>query len=423
MAARGGIHQHPSQAAGEKLKTAQPLALGAMTGPSKLLQIGQHDSIPKFSTIDASDSRNETPRTWDEVYLLQGALKPSIRSFTRINARTPPFVRDSPWLSYAEQLELLQQHSDRCWRADQRTGDPPQIARLGEWRGGIGMVDEAEFTVTEGATEDFVHEKLRRQKPRNGSLTWNEDTFYEQTYNQSKDILSAADARMTKDRAQSVEETGHQDASKDIVKTINDIDIDFASLDNLIARDPERYLAWLSTVALWFFVRKYYNPSDLLWEDWCRLIAPKIFAIRCDHLQSVAWPLSGPGAIDRTKYGPPGTRPTITLDEAKKCSKKTLEVQNTAEGRVVLANEKAQYFMVNGVAMSRGAAAHYHAIRGEDVWLFEPPDLQKEAFNEPSRQREAEVEASFDCVDMTWRLISILVTLGEGTVSPQYNYT
>ena len=47
-------------------------------------------------------------------------------------------------------------------------------------------------------------------------------------------------------------------------------------------------------------------------------------------------------------------------------------------------------------ATSREAAAHHHGMRGEDVWLFEPTNSFIEVDNDPSRQREAEVEASFD---------------------------
>ncbi len=35
-------------------------------------------------------------------------------------------------------------------------------------------------------------------------------------------------------------------------------------------------------------------------------------------------PPLGPGAINSTRHGPPGDRPFITLEEAKRCSKRAM---------------------------------------------------------------------------------------------------
>ena len=76
-----------------------------------------------------------------------------------------------------------------------------------------------------------------------------------------------------------------------------------------------------------------------------------------------------------------------------------MEFRGTANGMEVVQKEKAEYHMLGGEATSREAAVHYSAIRGEDSWLFEAMDSLEDACNDPSRQREAELEGSFRC----WR--------------------
>lgn len=384
MAARGSIQQNPSQVAGT-FQPAPPVASGIIPGPSAPLQMGQAGTVPWVNVMYASDSRWEKPSTWEKVDLLQEALKPSIRSFTRVTSRSPPSVPGSPWQSYASQLDILQRESDRFWSADRRPGAPPKLAGLAAWRGGVLMVREAGFHITEEMTEEFMHAKLRGYRHRDGSPG---DKFIEQTHNQFQNVLLAADTRRGRFRAQAVERRGQQGVSENTT----------AILDNIVARDPERFLAWLSTMGYLYFTMKDHNPYAFSWEDWCFWKAPRSFEVCCKQASAVKRPLLGPGAIDRAKYGPRGDRPTITLAEAKKGNKKALDFQDTADGIEVSLKEKAQYYIIGGEATSREAAAHYHAIRGEDLWLFEPMNSVKEAYNDLSRQREAEVEPSFRCL-------------------------
>lgn len=386
MAAGGSTQQHPSQVA-VTLQSAPPVTSGVMSGPFAPLQIGQPGSISWLNAMYALDSRQHDPSTWDEVKMLQEALEPSIRSFTRITSRSPSSVPGSPWLSYASQLDILQRASDRFWSADRRPGAPPKLAGLAAWRGGILMFGEAEFSVTEEMTEDFMHAKLRGFKHRDRSSSWHQVKFIEQTHDHFQDILLAADARRGRLRAQVMEGNGQQDDSENIT----------AILDNIVARDPERYLAWLSTMGYFYFTMSDHNPCTFDWEDWCMWKAPRSFEVCCKQASTVRRPPLGPGAIDRTKYGRPGDRPTITLEEAKKGNRRAMEFQDTADGMEVSQKEKAQYCMIGGEATSRETAVHFHAIRGEDVWLFDPVNSFKEASNDPSRQREAEVEVSFLC--------------------------
>lgn len=358
-----------------------------MPGPSAPLQTGQPGSISWVNAMHTLDSRQQMPSSWDEVYLLQEALQPSIRSFTSITARSPPVVPGSPWLPYASQLDILQRESSRVWSADRRPGASPRLAELAAWTGGISAVGKAGFHITEEMTEEFMHAKLREFRHRDGSLGWHQAKFVQQEHDKFQSILLAADARRERLKAQSVEGTGQQDASEN-TKSI---------FDNIVARDPERYLAWLSTMGYFYFTTNHHNPYALSWEEWCEWKAPRSFEICCKQASAVRRPALGPGTIDRTKYGPPGDRPTITLEEAKKGNRRSMEFRNTANGMEVYLKEKAQYYKIGGEAMSREAAAHYYAIRGEDVWLVESVDSVQEAYEDPNRQMEAQIEVEFGC--------------------------
>ena len=389
MASRGIIQPDPTQAI-EPSQPALPANPDAMPDPSTPLQMSQPSRIPGFNTVDALDSREEKPSTWDEVHLLQEALKPSFRSFTRVTARAPPVVPESHWLSYAGQLEILQRESDKHWTTDQRSGAPPKLAKLASWRGGIIMVGGAQFRITEEMTENFMHQDFRRDilPDQHGTLGWYQSTFCEQAYNELGPVLSAANARRESFRAQAVEGQEQQGASENVT-TI---------LDGIVAQDPERYLAWLSTMGYFHFTTDVHNPYGFSWEDWCAWIAPRSFQICCKQDSAVMWPPCGLGAVNAAKYGQLGDRPIISLEEAKRGNRRALEFLEGENGLEVSIEEKAQYYMIGGEATSREAAAHYHGIRGEDVWLFEPTNSFIEADNDPGRQREAEVEASFDCL-------------------------
>ena len=360
-----------------------------MSGLSKPLQAGQAGSIPLANTAHALDSREDKPSSWDEVQLLQEALGPSLRSFTRINSRTPPSVPGSLWLSYAEQLEMLQRESDRCWSVDRRTGVPPKLAKLGQWRGGIRMVSTAEFRITEDMTKGSIHENLVTYSPRDGSPGWYQNTFSEQMHKEAQKILAAADARRARLTAQDMDIEEQQDISDSLTEM----------LDQIVAQDPERYLAWLSTMGYYYFKTDIHNPHNFSWEDWCKWKAPERFEL-CMQVSVAGKPPLDTGAIDSTnstRYGPPGERPFVTLEEAKRGSKRAMKSRNAVDEMKTSLREEAEYYTIGGQSRSREAAAHYHAIRGEDVWLYEPQLSSKEAQSDPSRQREAEIEASFDC--------------------------
>lgn len=347
----------------------------------------QPGSIPSTNTPYALDSREEKPSTLDEVLLLQEALKPSIRSFTRVTARSPPVVSGSQWLSYADQLDILQRESDRCWHVDRRTGPPPKLAKLSEWTGGIMRAGEAEYRVTEEMTEKFRHRQVTANRHPEGSLGWYQNTFGEQAHDKSERILSAADAKRERLETQKLEGEDEETLPETIT----------ANLDRIVARDPERYLAWLSSMGYFYFTSSEHNYYGHSWEDWCKWKAPSIFEVCCRQVAVLMRPPFGPGAIDTTKYGPAGDRPTITLDQAKKGNRRSMEFREGDDGLEVFVEEKPRYHMIRGEATSREAVAHYHGMRGEDVWLLKPMKSPMEANNDPSRQRETEVEASFDC--------------------------
>lgn len=349
--------------------------------------MGQPGLIPWGNIRHALDSRQQEPSTWDEVNLLQEVLKPSVRSFTRITSRSPPLIPGSPWLSYASQLDFLQRESDRFWSADRRPGAPPRLAGLAAWRGGILMVGNAEFHITEEMTEEFMHAKLRGCRHRGGSPGWHQDKILEQAHKKLQSILLAADARRERLRAQVVEGSGQQDGSEDTR----------ALLDSIVARDPERYLAWLSTKGYSYFTMNDHNPYALSWEEWCAWKAPRSFDVCCKQATALRRPLLGPGTIDRTKYGPPGDRPTVTLEEAQEGNKRSMEFQDPADGMEDSLKEKPQYYTIGSEVTSGETAAQNRAIRGDDVWLFEPVDEVNRANNDPSRQKKVEIEGSFRC--------------------------
>ena len=246
------------------------------------------------------------------------------------------------------------------------------------------MIGGARFCITEETTEGFTHAKLRGLRDRERPPGWQDDRC-EQAHDQFQSLLLAADARRERLKAQAADGKRQQHASENVTET----------LDNIVARDPERYLAWLSTMGYFYFTMSDHNPYGLSWEDWCAWKAPASFDICCKPM----WPIFGPGAFKRTKYGPLGDRPTITLEEAKRGNRRALEFRNTANGLEVYQKEKAQYSKIHGEATSREAAAHYHALRGEDVWLFKPVESFQDEWKDPGRHSEAEIEASFGC----WR--------------------
>ena len=389
MASRG-IVQADSIQPTEPSQPSLAATPDTMPSPSTPLQLGQPSSISGVNSVDALDSREDKPSTWDEVYLLQAALKPSFRSFTRVTARAPPVVPDSHWLSYADQLEILQRKSDQHWITDQRSGPPPRLAKLASWKGGITKVDGAQFHITEEMTENFMHRDFRQNilPDQHGTLGWYQKRFSEQAHNELRCVLSAANARRESFTAQAMEGQEQQDATESVTTII----------DSIVARDPERYLAWLSTMGYFHFTTDIHNPHGYSWEDWCTWIAPRSFQICCKQEFEVMWPPFGVGAVNAAKYGQPGNRPTISLKEAKRGNRRALEFLDGDDGLEVSTEEKPQYYMISGEATSREAAAHYHAIRGEDIWLFEPTNSFIKANNDLSRQREVEVETSFGCI-------------------------
>ena len=384
MATRGSVQKSSFEAAGA-FQPVLPVTSGAKPGSSIPLQMGHAGGIPSIHTIGKTDSRDEAPKDWDEVFLLREVLKPSFRSFMRVTSRLPPAISGSAWSSYNRQLEILQRESDRCWGVDQRAGLPPKLAKLAEWRGGIRMVGKAVFRVTEEMSEDFLNKNIREYSSSDGSLGWHQRDFCEQAHKEFQEILLAADARIGKPKEQAVDGEEQQDICENLTET----------LDKIIALDPERYLAWLSAMGYYYFTSDEHNPCKLCWEDWCKREAPMSFHKTCKLDPIVASPPTGHGAINRSRYGPPGDRPTITLDDAKKGNKRVVESHDVVGGMAFSSKEEAQYYMMGGQATSRAAAAHYHVIRGRDCWLFDPRDSPKEETEDPSRRREAEIEASF----------------------------
>ena len=75
----------------------------------------------------------------------------------------------------------------------------------------------------------------KTQSPRNGSLGWYQNTFSEQTHKEAQKILSAAETR----RAMLIAQLIYIKDQQDISESLTEI------LDKIVARDPERYPAWL----------------------------------------------------------------------------------------------------------------------------------------------------------------------------------
>ena len=390
MADGGSAKPSPSQA-------VTPLTTFAMSSSSTPSPTEKPGSKVWMEALWKLDSRQHMPSNWDEVDLLQEALKPSIRSFTRITSRSPSTIIGSAWSSYATQLDVLQREADRFWKADRRPGAPPKLAALNPWKGGILMVYKASFHITEDMTEEFVHARFKDRKARGcrhreGSPSWQRDRYISKTHDHFQELLEAADARRAKLirlEIQAMEGNGNRDCSESMT----------AMLDRIVARDPERYLAWLTTMGYFYFTMSDHNPVNLDWEEWCTWKAPRSFQICCQPASPARRPPSGPGAIDKAKYGTAGDRPTITLEEAKKGNRRAMEFRGTANGMEVSQKEKAEYHMLGEEATSREAAVYYSAIRGDDIWLFLPMESLEEACDDESRQREAELEANFRC----WR--------------------
>lgn len=95
---------------------------------------------------------------------------------------------------------------------DQRRRVPTTLTRLAAWKGGIQMIDNAQFRITEEMAERLIYKKLGGTTPIYGSLGWYEET---------------------------------------------------------VARDPERCLAWLSTMGYLPFAMNGHNLCGRPWEDWC----------------------------------------------------------------------------------------------------------------------------------------------------------
>lgn len=339
------------------------------------LQKPQEVSIPGVDTPYALDSRGEKPTTLIEIHLLQKALTPSIRSFTCVTGRPPVVVSGSKWLSYADQLDILQRESDEYWHVDGRTGPPPKLAQLGEWRGGIMRAGEARFCITEEMTEKFRQKKVIGNGHPDGSLGWHQDLFGGLAHYRAEGALSAADAKREGPKTQLVE--------REEDETLPEREI--AKLDNIVDRDPERYLAWLSSMGYFYFRSSGYNHDDYGWEDWCKWQAPSTFENCCRQVPLLTRPTFGPGAIDRTKYGPVGDRPTITLDQAMKGNQGAIEFRKGNDGLEVCEEEKPAYHMNRGHAWSREGVAHSHGLQGDAARLAEHIKSTMEANDDPSR--------------------------------------
>jgi len=214
---------------------------------------------------EREDSRQARPKDMNEVNLLQQALGPSFRTFFRVTAREPPFV--DAWMCYADQTNLLQQCSDENWRADNRRGLPPRLAKLGSWVGGIKSYNTADFAVSEGAVSGYTHPGAEgMSKPAKGNLLSYERKYHEACMRGSARELEIARAR----------EGEREEVSESVrrPKPRNDIT---AVLNSVVAPDPEGYLAWLTD-----FGHSYYSifarrQKYLTWEDWCLFFAPTVY--------------------------------------------------------------------------------------------------------------------------------------------------
>ena len=95
-------------------------------------------------------------------------------------------------------------------------------------------------------------------------------------------------------------------------------------LDAVVAQDPEQYVAWLSTLGYGFF-KECNHPSFKRWDVWCPWVAPTkyeevVFGFTRTTVPNYinGKPRAGPGAPEKTKFGPTGVRPTVTLEQAER---------------------------------------------------------------------------------------------------------
>lgn len=259
------------------------------------------------------DSRQFCPRDMGEVEILQEALAPTCRNFVQVTAREPPPI--SPWKSYAKQSEMLQIWSDRYWIAEDRKGNPPKIAQLDTWTGGIANFRKAKFVVTEEAAAKYTHSHLFRwndgpAKP--GSILWEEQMFLEVCLDNTRKELEDGKAR-EEERTANPQDTGNGgDPGPE-----NDLE---AILDSVVAEDPERYIAWLSSRGYAFYKWCTRSQKSLSWEVWCKWFAPTTYeASQTEPLRSH----SNGGIYTFNNGGSEKShrsllsRPTITLEQAE----------------------------------------------------------------------------------------------------------
>ncbi|MCJ1456162.1 hypothetical protein MMC28_006522 [Mycoblastus sanguinarius] len=307
------------------------------------------------SRASEKGARYHKPKTWDEVRDLQAALRPSFQMFTRLTNQLAPLT---VWDSYAVQWNEAQSMLNRLWPQIHSgyNGNVPRLVRLRAWNGGIAEAYNARLDSNPIEASALRHPTQRLQQPGDNSNslasmhTAYAIKFYDHITNelQRSDASRQATATAPGNRAQSnLGVDGTQDNSEENWREY---------LDRLIARNPGEYLAWLSARSYEIFEASKASAMGMTWEYWCSIFAPIHFEQTCHKIiephginYTEGKPAAGPGASDRTKYGPPGARPTLSLDDAMR-------------GREA-------FRMVGGSSCSTAAQTHYSAFKGKDACM------------------------------------------------------
>ena len=256
---------------------------------SVVTQIHEDDQVHKnFEPSSVQqDFRHRLPKDWSEVNALQKALTPCFEMFARMTCRTTPKI--SPWLSYASQVNELQQMLTYYWGRDGRLGHPPYLARL-----------------TEESSEKYIHPDLRQWKSSDGSLLW-----WEERYNQTN--FQCFDKTLQEIRAKSIrkEKLGeHVSEPAQLSESESESENLSKVLKSIVARNPDRFRAWLSSIGYEFYAKA---AHTIEWNPWCTWIAPTLYERLSvpQHLES----RFGSGRVNlmdrRMKF-----QPAITLEEA-----------------------------------------------------------------------------------------------------------
>lgn len=196
--------------------------------------LGHSSSGIQHSISTEASPCGDKPRNWSEVYALQEALAPTARTFARVTGRQPPST--SPWDSYDDQVVTLQQMSDRLWRRERRMGEPPKLARLESWAGGIREITTAAILLSEEMVEGSEHPSLLHNQCNHSQ---HEGQMGQQRYDMMEAELQHGEAR-ARNRENRAGSTISGSLSKGGDAVRNQREAFRSHLDAVVARDLDK---------------------------------------------------------------------------------------------------------------------------------------------------------------------------------------